>query len=80
MTNTPGKRGWHLDFLIHISNDMLMTEKILTIGPLPDWVLSRFNPQYEMVTVEDSDRSEVLRACDESVIAIIARGAVNYRQ
>ena len=55
---------------------MLMTEKILTIGPLPDWVLSRFNPQYEMVTVEDSDRSEVLRACDESVIAIIARGAV----
>lgn len=53
-----------------------MTAKILTIGPLPDWVLNRFSPQYEIVTVEDSDRSEVLRACDKSVIAIIARGAV----
>ncbi len=50
--------------------------KILTIGPLPDWVLDRFKPQYEIVTVEDSERSEVLTALDESVIAIIARGAV----
>ncbi|MFH1965261.1 MAG: NAD(P)-dependent oxidoreductase [Acidobacteriota bacterium] len=53
-----------------------MIKKILTIGPLPSWVMKRFAPEYEIVTVEDSDRSEVLRACDESVIAIIARGAV----
>jgi D-3-phosphoglycerate dehydrogenase / 2-oxoglutarate reductase len=53
-----------------------MTEKILTVGPLPDWVLKRFKPEYEFVTVEDSSRSDVLKACDNSVIAIIARGAV----
>ena len=53
-----------------------MKMKILTIGPLPDWVLDRLNAQYEIVTVEDSDRSEVFTALDESVIAIIARGAV----
>lgn len=53
-----------------------MKKKILTIGPLPDWVLDRFTPEYEIVTVEDSDRNQVLEACDEQVIALIARGAV----
>ncbi len=53
-----------------------MTDKILTVGPLPDWVLERLTPEYEIITVEDSDRTEVLKACDDSVIAIIARGAV----
>lgn len=53
-----------------------MKKKILTVGPLPDWVLDRFADEYEIVTVEDSDREKVLASCDESVIAIIARGAV----
>ncbi len=65
-----------LDFNLLLPNHIPMEEKILTIGPLPDWVLNRFTPQYEIVTVEDSDRSEVLKACDKSVVAIIARGAV----
>ena len=50
--------------------------KILTVGPLPDWVLDRFTDKYEIETVEDSSRKELIEACDESVVAIIARGAV----
>jgi len=53
-----------------------MTNKILTVGPLPEWVTARLTPQYQIVSVEDSDRREVLNACDPSTIAIIARGAV----
>jgi len=52
--------------------------KIVSIGLLADYVRAQFEPEYKIVCVSDSSREEVVRELDESVIAVIARGAVFF--
>lgn len=50
--------------------------KIVTIGPLPSHVTEKLPARFEIITVGDGSRAEVLEAMDDQVIAIIARGSV----
>lgn len=51
-------------------------KKIVTIGPLPDWARAQLEARYRIVSVGDSDRGTLVEALDETVVCIIARGAV----
>jgi len=52
------------------------TETIISIGPLPEWVIEELGKDLEVICLDDSDRSAVLNALDDRVIGIIARGPV----
>ncbi len=52
--------------------------RIVSIGLLPDYVRAQFEPEYEILSVSDSSREEVVKAMDETVIAVIARGSVYF--
>jgi D-3-phosphoglycerate dehydrogenase/(S)-sulfolactate dehydrogenase len=51
-------------------------KKIVSIGPLANWVIEQFTPEFDLICLGDSDRQAVLDELDDSVIAIIARGPV----
>lgn len=52
--------------------------RIVSIGMLPDYVRAQFEPEYEIVALNDYSREDVARALNEEVIAVIARGSVYF--
>jgi len=50
--------------------------RILSIGPLPRWVLDQFEPRWPVTSVSDASRDELLAALSPDIILIIARGSV----
>lgn len=55
---------------------MSRKNKIVSIGPLPPFVIERLQPFGEVVCVPDASREATLDALDEAVILLIARGSV----
>ena len=54
----------------------MQQQKILSVGPLPEWVRDEFFSPFEVNAVKDSSRSAVLSSLDVRVVAIISRGPV----
>ncbi len=54
----------------------MQQQKILSVGPLPEWVRDEFFSSYEVNAVKDSSRSAVLSSLDPRVVAVISRGPV----
>ena len=54
----------------------MQQQKILSVGPLPEWVRDEFFSPFEVNSVKDSSRSAVLSSLDAQVVAIISRGPV----
>lgn len=50
--------------------------KIVSIGTLPGWFHQEFESEFEIITVADSARGELLANLTPQVVAIIARGSV----
>jgi D-3-phosphoglycerate dehydrogenase / 2-oxoglutarate reductase len=51
-------------------------QKIVSVGPLPQWVVDEFFSPFEVVALEDSNRAALLACLDARVVAIISRGPV----
>lgn len=54
----------------------MTTNKIVSIGTLPDWFRKEFESDFKVIIVEDSARNDLLANLDPQVVAIIARGSV----
>ncbi|MCZ6768190.1 MAG: NAD(P)-dependent oxidoreductase [Acidobacteria bacterium] len=50
-------------------------QKIVTMGHLPEWVITQFFSDVQVVIVEEPSHSALLSALDAQVVAIVARGS-----
>ncbi len=49
--------------------------KLVIAGHLPDWVIEKFFSDFQVISIEDPSRSDLLSSLDEEVIGIVARGS-----
>jgi len=50
-------------------------QKLVIVGHLPDWVIEKFFSDFQVISIEEPSRSDLLSSLDEEVIGIVARGS-----